>query len=295
MSDTATPYRPPLLEENDPPPYEIINPDGKAPVLILADHAENRVPAKLMGAGFEGHLDKHYAVDIGAKTMALRIAERLDAPFIKPNYSRAVIDLNRRLRHTTMFPAQGEGAPIEPNIGITEEDVQTRLNELYYPYHSAIEQRVQQFLSGGIIPVVFSVHSFTRHFYNFRRPWDVGFLWTQDSRVTEALIPYFEGLGYNVGDNEPYDARFLSGATLHKHADDNRLPNTLIEICNDLIETEEKALQWGDIIYEGLNRVLLDKNIFTLYDGPVHIFNPALENHYFERLIQNARAGKGYR
>src|SRR5258706_3767939 len=38
-----------LLQPDDPPPFEAVNPDGRAPLLLVCDHASAAVPRKLGG------------------------------------------------------------------------------------------------------------------------------------------------------------------------------------------------------------------------------------------------------
>ena len=39
-----------LLAEDDPPPYELFNPEGAAPILLICDHASRFVPRQLRRA-----------------------------------------------------------------------------------------------------------------------------------------------------------------------------------------------------------------------------------------------------
>ena len=56
-----------LIGSGDPPVFEALNPDGGAPVVLVADHASRAVPAALDGLGLdEGHFERHIAYDIGA-------------------------------------------------------------------------------------------------------------------------------------------------------------------------------------------------------------------------------------
>jgi predicted N-formylglutamate amidohydrolase len=85
-----------LLDLEDPPPFTVINPDGRFPLVLVCDHASNAVPAALKQLGLgQGELARHIAWDIGAAGVTRRLAARLDAPAVLCGYSRLVIDCNR--------------------------------------------------------------------------------------------------------------------------------------------------------------------------------------------------------
>jgi predicted N-formylglutamate amidohydrolase len=72
-----------LLDPDEPPPFEVVNPEGKANALLVCDHASNRLPRRLAGLGLtREHLDQHIAWDPGAAAVARGLAARLDATLI---------------------------------------------------------------------------------------------------------------------------------------------------------------------------------------------------------------------
>ncbi|MBI2234375.1 MAG: N-formylglutamate amidohydrolase [Micavibrio aeruginosavorus] len=292
MAESSSPvfYAPPLLGPGDPPPFTVLNPDGRAKALLVCDHAATAVPAKLglLGLGAEDYT-RHYAVDIGVRSVTEQLSALIDAPAIVANYSRLVVDLNRDLQHPTAFAQSGEGKPVPGNITMTDEDRQCRIDEIYNPYHAALAGMIDGFLGRKTIPLILSIHSFTSVFFRQKRPWEVGVMWTQDKRMAGAIIEFFRGKGFNVGDNEPYDGRFLQGTTMNRHADSRRLPNVLIEIRNDMIRTAEGGVQWANYLKEFINQILADDSHRTLYDGPVLAYDPELSRTYFENLNKKAQ------
>ena len=57
-----------LIDEGDPPPFEVINPDGSASMLLVCDHASRAFPKKMGLLGLDASaLDRHIAYDIGAE------------------------------------------------------------------------------------------------------------------------------------------------------------------------------------------------------------------------------------
>src|SRR5262249_24785034 len=85
-----------LLTPDDPPPVEVVCPDGQSDFLITCDHSGRAIPKRLGDLGVPASdWERHIAWDIGAAGVARALAERLDAVAILQAYSRLVIDCNR--------------------------------------------------------------------------------------------------------------------------------------------------------------------------------------------------------
>ncbi len=96
------------ITSDAPPAYEVINPDGQSRVILVCDHASNRIPKRLGTLGLESaDLIEHIAWDLGTAVLGERLAERLDAPLLVSNYSRLVVDCNRPLNDDA-FPSRSE-------------------------------------------------------------------------------------------------------------------------------------------------------------------------------------------
>ena len=293
IPETAEPVTPPLLGPDDPAPYEVVNPQGQAKCLLICDHAANRVPAKLSGLGLSGpELESHIAWDIGVADVTRYLAEILDAPAILANYSRLVIDVNRRIEHPTAIVASCEGKAIPGNASLPEQNRNLRIAEIYDPYHARVDELLAGFTARGIIPAVLSIHSFTPVFYKQVRPWEIGVLWVQDGRMAAPMIGYFRKKGFTTGDNEPYDGRLLRGTTLNRHADAHGLPNALVEIRNDLLETDDGRREWAGLLGQCCQEIMRDDGLFSRYDGPQAAHDPEKEYTYFDELIEKAKRGE---
>jgi predicted N-formylglutamate amidohydrolase len=164
-----------------------------------------------------------------------------------------------------------------------------RMNEIYDPYHNRLAAMIDEMLARGDTPVIFSIHSFTPVFFKERRQCEVGVMWLQDRRIAGPMMDFFAAKGFRIGDNEPYDAKMIAGATINRHADDLKLPNALIEIRHDLIDTPEKAFEWANLLKTFMNQILADDSIHTLYDGPVFAYDLEASTSYFDHLNNKAR------
>lgn len=250
---------PPLLGPDDPAPVTVRNGDGCSPVLIVCDHASNRVPAKLNGLGVPPEtLDRHVAYDIGARGVAERLSDRLEIPAVFAGYSRLVIDINRPLDDFTSIREIYDGDIIPANRFLTSEEVAARANTLFHPYHEEIDHRLGRILADGDQPVIVSVHSFTESYRGQTRPWEIGVLSSHDRRLA---LPTLAGLraarpDLSVGDNEPYSGFDAYGHTIETHATPHGYANVLLEIRQDVIRSETGQIEYGDLLADVLGEIL---------------------------------------
>ena len=258
-----------LLAADEVPPVEILNPEATGRVLLLYDHASNRVPRALDGLGLSDiELARHIGWDIGAADVTRRMADALNAPAVMTNYSRLVIDCNRPLDHPGLILGESDMTPVPANIGLDEAARALRIGSLFDPYHRAIEgqlDRLQAAGDSGLAPVLLSIHSFTPIMDAVERPWELGILWNRDPRLPEALIRKLrENPDLTIGDNEPYSARLGYGYALERHGDGAGFANALIEIRQDLIDTHHGAEDWTQCLLDALAPILEDDSLYRI-------------------------------
>ncbi len=210
--------------------------------LITCDHATNTVPPQV-GGGTLGlpreDMERHIAYDVGAYGVARELGLLLDSPVIAANFSRLVIDPNRGEDDPTLLMKLYDGSVIEGNRHADAAETERRLNMCYRPYHRELAR-----LTSLPHVVILAMHSFTRQLRGRApRPWQVGVLYAGDDRLARPLIDRLRReKDLEVGDNQPYSGH-LPGDSIDRHAIDQRHPNALIELRNDLIadHTEQKA------------------------------------------------------
>lgn len=257
--DTAhAPIGQELLTPEEPPPWEELNRDSQSPLLLVCDHASNRVPHRLAHLGLDLNVfGMHVAYDIGCEKLTRLLSRRLNATALLANYSRLVIDLNRHPGDGSSIPEVSDDIEIPGNHALTPEQIGHREAALFWPYHNRIERILGRIVSRGQTPVLCSIHSFTPIFKGFRRPWHIGVLWDRDQRLSTPLLESLRATGqFNVGDNEPYHARNPVGYTMDVHAEKNGYPHLLLEIRQDLIGHDEGVAEWADIIHTHLKPLL---------------------------------------
>lgn len=212
-------------------------------LLIVADHASNRVPADIDLGIEDALLDEHIAIDIGVAA----IAERMIAPGTAAwlgNVSRLVCDYNRNLGAPGMMPEVSDGYPIPGNV-LTDAEKQARVERFFQPYHHGLTALLREHRPA----LMLSLHSFTPGLATCDRPrpWHVGVLYNQDERAARLALPWLEGQGLVVGDQEPYSGKLLN-ASMNRHAEPNGIPYISIEIRQDLIAEEAGQAEWADVM-----------------------------------------------
>jgi predicted N-formylglutamate amidohydrolase len=249
---------PPLLTAEDPAPFRVVNPDGRAPLLLVCDHASDTIPRRLGDLGVSSRdLTTHIAYDIGAAAVAERLAALIDAPLVLAGYSRLVIDCNRVLDAPTSIPPASDAVVVPANQDLAPEARRARADALFAPYHRAIDQRLDALVARGPRPCFLAVHSCTPVFAGFRRPWQIGVLWNRDGRLAEPLIAALaRDDGLCVGDNQPYSGRDGHGYTLPTHAEARGLPHATIEIRQDLINRPRGVERWTRRFHDAFAPVL---------------------------------------
>jgi len=245
--------------------YECLNLDGGAPLLLICDHASNRVPPELDNLGLTlEQLNQHIGWDIGAADIARALSRLMDAPAVLCSTSRLVIDVNRAPGDASRIPQISDQIVIPGNQNLTEADKIGRAEKYFCPYHHAIAETLTYLRRPGEpsrnIPAIFSIHTFTPSMPSkngSKRPWHAGVLWNRDPRIAEPLIRLLQNHSDNliIGNNEPYSGKEIY-YSVDCHASSSGFPHCAIEVRQDLVETLEGAFYWAKIIAEILKNIL---------------------------------------
>jgi len=236
-----------LLQDGDPPPFSVFNENGKAPLLLLCDHASKAVPKALGDLGItEEELSRHIGWDIGGLDAAIELSKILDAPLVASGYSRLVIDCNRWPGGEGSMPEVSDTVVIPANKGLTKEQIDARAHACFWPYHQEVDRQLDRITAGGRKVCLLVMHSFTPEMNGFQRPWHVGVLWNDDPRLPDPLLAELrKDKALVVGDNEPYSARASYEYTLTAHARPRALPHCSLEVRQDLMSVPDEARTWG--------------------------------------------------
>ena len=256
-----------ILRPGESAPFELYNEGAGGRLLLVCDHASNRVPEGLDKLGLsDAELVRHIGWDIGAADVTYRLSDRLRAPAVLAGYSRLAIDCNRALDHPGLILEESDRILVPGNANLREDQRRARIGTLYEPYHAAIAgqiERLRSLCEPNEGPVIVSIHSFTPVFDSIERPWHIGVLWNIDPCLPKLLIARLrQESGLVVGDNEPYSAREGFGHTLETHGDGKGSANALIEIRQDLIDTHHGAEAWAERLAAVLRETLTEEALY---------------------------------
>lgn len=219
--------------ERIPEVLEIVHPDVQAmPVVLASPHSGCNYPAEFLAASRLGPVAIRRSEDAFVDRIAA-IGPPRGAPLIKALFPRAYLDVNREAYEldpemfdgplppfvNTISPRAaiglgtiprvvGHDQPIYPGR-ISFSDVQHRIDELYYPYHAALEALVRETRLRFGICILLDCHSMPTQgsaLVNVRP--DIvlgdGFGATCAPAVAETAAKVFSAAGLKVERNRPY-------------------------------------------------------------------------------------------
>lgn len=212
-------------------------------ILIVSDHASNRVPDDIDLGIDPVLLNEHVAIDIGVAEVAMRMVEQPGFAAFLANVSRLVCDCNRDEDAPAVIPHSSDGHAIPGNL-FDVEGREARLERFFRPYHAALAH----LLDRAPPRLIVSLHSFTPSLASKpeeQRPWHCGVLYNRDERAARIAIPLLEAEGLVVGDQQPYSGKLLN-ATMNRHAEAHRRPYFGIEIRQDQIGEAAGQAEWAE-------------------------------------------------
>lgn len=239
-----------LIAADEPHPLECLNPDGASAFLVVCEHAGRLIPRSLGTLGLPQHeLTRHIAWDIGARDIAVALAETLGAALYMQRYSRLVCDCNRRPDVPGFAPDLGELTAIPGNADLSPAQRQARQQAIWSPFHDALSAALDARRAAGRPTFLVTIHSFTPVFKGVSRPWQVGVLYNRDRHFAPAALDYLRrNSGYTVGDNQPYAITDDGDYTIPIHGEKRAIPCVEFEIRNDLTTGADAIRHWSGLL-----------------------------------------------
>tara|TARA_R110002012_G_scaffold80996_1_gene205179 strand:- start:424 stop:1221 length:798 start_codon:yes stop_codon:yes gene_type:complete len=239
-------------------PVQVSNESGLGPAIIVCEHASNFIPPHLHDLGLAPDVrESHVAWDPGALAVATGIAAALDCPLVAATISRLVYDCNRPPSAESAMPAVSEIFSIPGNRDLSDQARAERVERVYAPFHETLKAVIDRQVTTGRSPAIITVHSFTQTYKGADRPFEIGILHDDDTRLADAMIDRAEDfVGADVRRNEPYGPADGVTHTLRMHALPRGLLNVMIEIRNDVIrqpsEQTVMARVFSDVIQDAI-------------------------------------------
>jgi predicted N-formylglutamate amidohydrolase len=255
--------------------FEILAGDHDKGMVLLGDHAMNRLPERYGSLGLpESAFARHIAYDIGIEALVRALSARLGVPAVLGGFSRLLIDPNRGEDDPTLIMKISDGAIIAGNHPITAHEWTGRIETFHRPYHNAVSQTIADVADRtGKAPLVLSLHSYTPAWKGVPRPWHAAVLWDSDQRAVTPLLDLLRrDPDLLVGDNEPYDGA-LKGDTMYRHCMLTGIPHALLEVRQDLVADDIGVAAWADRlapVFETINAdpALHAYNVHVSRTGP---------------------------
>lgn len=221
-------------------------------VMVVCDHGGRRVPEGLDLGIEEADMNQHIAYDIGVAEIAELMAENPGTAAFIAEYSRLVVDLNRRADDPAAIPERSDGRAIAGNAEI---DRAARLMEYHHPFHGELERQLEA------TPPALTVflHSFTPRMAtdDSERPWQCGVLYDHDDRGAMIAKRLLEEEGFLVGDQQPYSGAVYN-ATILRHAEEPGRPYLYLEVRQDLIDRADGQAEWAERLHRVCNRIAME-------------------------------------
>nr|WP_170333639.1 N-formylglutamate amidohydrolase [Ruegeria arenilitoris] len=224
-----------LLQPTEAPAARALNARGGASAVLVCEHASRFIPASLNGLGLdEAAARSHAAWDIGAFELSVELMGALDAPLVHSRVSRLVYDCNRPPERADAMPQLSEVFPVPGNQNLSDDQRTRRIREVYEPFRQLLASTLD---ARPAPPVLITIHSFTPVYKGEVRAVELGILHDADDRAAQIMLRHAKDCGLRVALNEPYSATDGVTHTLREHAISRGIPNVMIEVRNDLIDT----------------------------------------------------------
>ena len=228
------------------------NSHGQHPVVLVCEHASATIPPQYDNLGISAEAARsHIAWDPGAVVTARYLANQLDAVLVEGAISRLVYDCNRPPESPGAMPERSEIFDIPGNRNLSDKERANRISSCYEPFKNSVASILADHPSE---PVLVTVHSFTPVYNGERRAVEIGILHDDDARLADAILDVAEG--FCIQRNQPYGPEDGVTHTLKLHGIRNSLHNVMIEIRNDLLETDVQCQQMAAHLEHWLSTAL---------------------------------------
>lgn len=211
--------------------FELVTEAAAAPLFLTCEHASERLPAPWHWPEPDRRLlGTHWAYDLGAREVAIELAQALSASAVLARFTRLLVDPNREENHDDVFRAFADGQPVLFNHGLEDEERERRIAGYHRPYHEAVDRA----LSATRAPVLLSIHSFTPVYQGEVRDVELGVLFNHDEQpaleLGAALAEHFPNVAYN----EPWSGRLGLIYAAERHAQRHGRLALELEVRQDL-------------------------------------------------------------
>jgi predicted N-formylglutamate amidohydrolase len=217
--------------------------------LITCEHASSALPPGFDLGVSSQLLDSHWGWDRWAWDTLQRFAGSVGATTVGAKLSRLLVDLNRGPADATLMRPDAGGLKIPGNQGLTPVEVERRLARYYRGYHEAIDRELARLVSifGRERVVFFTFHSFTGHYGDEDRDFDVGVLFDADEDLAAGVKRALATAGLRVRLNEPYSGFRGEIYSASVHAEAHDVATFEIELNQHVLEDPRRRARIAEV------------------------------------------------
>ena len=221
-----------------------------AALFVTCEHATNALPSGYQPSERDLEiLQTHWGWDPGAADVTRRLSELTGAGAVLSAVSRLVCDVNRPIEDDTLILRELEGHPLTFNQDVDVDEIQTRVEQYYIPFHRAVHDHLQSRLSHSPPPLILAVHSFTPVYMGNKRDMEIGIIYDsrcpdKAKRLNDAFVEY----GFAVAMNRPYSGMEGQMYSAWHHGRGNGLDYLELEMSQDLFSPSVKAANVDRIV-----------------------------------------------
>jgi len=254
------------VEKEEASAVQIINESADGPLVLVCEHASNRIPAVFNHLGISNTAQQsHAGWDIGALALATELSDKLSSPLVASTVSRLIYDCNRAPESETAIVPRSETEDIPGNQNLSEEQRLGRVEAVYLPFSHALSDLLDRRHARNISTCLVTVHSFTPVFHGQVRSVELGVLHDNDTLLADLILKIAtKHTTLAVARNEPYGPSDDVTHTLQKHAMPRNMANVMLEIRNDLLLESESIRNISDalsqLLTEAVNEVTTNQN-----------------------------------
>ena len=238
-------------------PFLSLRSRARSGLFLMCEHATSRLPRGREPTRPEREvLASHWGWDIGAWDLTRALSGRLAATAVGGRWSRLLIDLNRAVSDPMLIRREAQGVAFRWNRHLGPAEVERRVLAFHAPYHAEVDRRIVGHLVRGVRPLILAVHTFTPELDGEGRPFEIGVLYREHSRLARDVGRGIADAGLRVRYNEPYSGLGGMMYSAERHGTHHGLACLELEVNQGLFERRTTAARLGAVIARALRRTL---------------------------------------
>lgn len=246
-----------------------------SPLIFTAEHASYEIPAEYGDLGLTAHQKQNCKdlFDPGSLELARGLAEKFNGNLIYPNFSRLLIDANRRLDAVSNKNNGFHAAALKTQLLVEDENGETiiqipgnqenqeteelhRWNTYVLPYWQEIEALSQRLLTEFPKITIIQIHSFYPAYNRNVRTIDIDVIHSGTELGKNQIEFLRKNSTLTIGDNEPWSMQAVDGGILKPLQNNPRIELLAYDINNKHLRDQEGIAEIISLLSRSLEKSL---------------------------------------